>query len=174
MPGPVYNWFCVAHSILDVLSNAAAIRVSQVYPRTTSAAAQRNLKRRTAPPVDLNDAENVGSGSLVKESPLNALGIAGDAHIGAFHVRPRDFGTYLILQANHNCWSTQLNNYPTLPPRLHFSILSPKTLRDFFPSTSTLPNPKKTAPLRNPLLGSPLRWTSLLQRVLSSTLFQIL
>ena len=96
MPGPVYNWFCVAYSIVDVLSNAAAIRASQVYPRTATAAVQRNLKRRTTPTVDLNDTENVDSGHLIKDSPLNELGMMGDAHIGAFPVHPPDSWTYPI------------------------------------------------------------------------------
>ena len=28
-PGPAYNWLCVAHSVLDVLSHAAQIRAAQ-------------------------------------------------------------------------------------------------------------------------------------------------
>ncbi|OBZ74946.1 Protein ABC1, mitochondrial [Grifola frondosa] len=29
-PGPAYNWLCVAHSVLDILSNAAQIRAAQI------------------------------------------------------------------------------------------------------------------------------------------------
>ncbi|CCM05951.1 uncharacterized protein FIBRA_08190 [Fibroporia radiculosa] len=29
-PGPAFNWFCVAHSVVDILSNAAHIRASQL------------------------------------------------------------------------------------------------------------------------------------------------
>ena len=88
MPGPIYNWFCVAHSIVDVLSNAAVIRVSQVYPRTASAVVPRNLKRRTAQPVNLNEAEGGGFGLFVGvdmegKTPSNALDGTGNAHIGA-------------------------------------------------------------------------------------------
>lgn len=97
MPGPVYNWFCVAHSIIDVLSNAAAIRASQVYPRTASAAAQKNLKRRTVQPVDPNDAEGRELGFIVYRSSPNALDVAGDARIGAFYVYPLAFWTCPIL-----------------------------------------------------------------------------
>ena len=90
MPGPAYNWFCVVHSILNVLSNAAAIRASQIYPHTASAAAQRNLKRRTVQPV--GDAEDRVLGPLIKKSPENPLGRTGDAHIGVFHMHPQLFG----------------------------------------------------------------------------------
>ena len=86
MPGPVYNWFCVAHSILDVLSSAAAIRASQVYPRTASAAVQRNLRPKTAQPVNPNDAKGRDLGSLIKKSSSNALSSTVDAHTGAFRV----------------------------------------------------------------------------------------
>lgn len=84
MPGPIYNWFCVAHSIADVLSNAAAIRASQVYPRTASAAVQRNLKRRTAQPV--NEAEDGGFGPFVRKTPLDALDGTRGAHMGVCKV----------------------------------------------------------------------------------------
>jgi len=89
MPGPIYNWLCVAHSIVDVLSNAAVIRASQVYPRTVSAAVPRNLKRRTAQPMNLDGAGEaqldpfVGVDSGVK-TPSNALDGAGDACAGAY------------------------------------------------------------------------------------------
>ena len=102
MPGPIYNWFCVAHSIVDVLSNAAAIRASQVYPRAASAAVPRNLKRRTAHLVDPNEAEDRGldlfaSVDAGAKSPLDALGGATDAHIGVCKARPLAYGTYLVL-----------------------------------------------------------------------------
>ena len=84
MPGPIYNWLCVAHSIVDVLSNAAVIRASQVYPRTASAAIPRNLKRRTAQPVNLAEEElgplvGVDAGARV---PFNALDGTEGTHIG--------------------------------------------------------------------------------------------
>ena len=97
MPGPLYNWFCVAHSIVDVLSHAAAIRVSQVYPRTATAAAQRNLKRRTAQPVNLSEVGDGGFDSLVGQTPLGTLNGTGDAHIGVCKVSERAFGTYQVL-----------------------------------------------------------------------------
>ena len=88
MPGSIYNWLCVAHSIVDVLSNAAVIRASQVYPRTASAAVPRNLKPRAAQPVNLNDAEDGGLGPFVGvdagvKTPLNALDGMGDTRVGA-------------------------------------------------------------------------------------------
>ena len=89
MPGPIYNWFCVAHSIADVLSTAAAIRASQVYPRTASAAVQRNLKRRTARPVNPNELDDDKFNSFVGKTPLNALDETGDAHIGTYKVPVR-------------------------------------------------------------------------------------
>ena len=89
MPGPIYNWFCVAHSIVDVLSNAAVIRASQVYPRTASAAVQRNLKRRTAQPVNLDEWEDGGFGSAVGITPSDALDRTKDAHIGVCKVSAR-------------------------------------------------------------------------------------
>lgn len=97
MPGPIYNWFCVAHSIVDVLSNAAAIRASQVYPRTTSAAIQRNLKRRTAQPMSLDEAEDGGFDPLVIKTPLDALGGMRDVHIGVCKVSALGFGAYPVL-----------------------------------------------------------------------------
>jgi aarF domain-containing kinase len=142
MPGPVYNWLCVAHSIVDVLSNAAAIRASQVYPRTASVAAQRNLKHRTAEPVDLNDGEIIESGPLVRESPLNALATTGDAHIGAFHLRPLHFWTRSIGSVgkpqllehtiqpppNPTPKTTLSPTFPQIPPRLRIDehTLEPK------------------------------------------------
>ena len=86
MPGPVYNWLCVAHSIVDVLANAAAIRASQVYPRTASAAVQRNLKRRTVQPVNLDDVDHGESGPFVERTPLDVLDGTGEAHKGTFRV----------------------------------------------------------------------------------------
>lgn len=97
MPGPVYNWFCVAHTVVDVLSNAAAIRASQIYPRTASATVQRNLKRRTAQPLNLNDAQDGKLGSFVSKSPLNALYETGDTHISGSKVLALTFGTHLVL-----------------------------------------------------------------------------
>ena len=91
MPGPVYNWLCVAHSIVDVLANAAATRASQVYPRTASAAAQRNLKRRTAQPVNLNDVDHGESGPSAERTPSDALDGTGEAHIGTFRVQTLAF-----------------------------------------------------------------------------------
>jgi len=82
MPGPIYNWFCVAHTIFDVLSNAAVIRASQVYPRTMSAAVQRDLKRRTAQPVSLSEVEDEGLGPFVEKAHSNASDGTGDAHLG--------------------------------------------------------------------------------------------
>ena len=83
MPGPIYNWLCVAHSIVDVLSNAAVIRASQVYPRTIP----RNLKRRTAQPVNLDGAEEEELGPIVgvdagARVPFNALDGTEGTHIG--------------------------------------------------------------------------------------------
>ena len=97
MPGPIYNWFCVAHSIVDVLSNAAMIRASQVYPRTASAAVQRNLKRRMAQPVSLNEAEDEGFGPFVGKTPLDALDGIRDAYMGVCKVSALGFGTYPVL-----------------------------------------------------------------------------
>lgn len=31
-PGPVYNWLCVAHSVVDILSRAAQIKATQLAP----------------------------------------------------------------------------------------------------------------------------------------------
>jgi len=95
MPGPIYNWFCVAHSIVDVLSNAAAIRASQVYPRTASAAVQRNLKRRTAQPA--NEAEDGGFGPLVGNTPLDALDGMRGAYMGVCKMYALGLGTYPVL-----------------------------------------------------------------------------
>ena len=95
MPGPIYNWFCVAHSIVDVLSNAATIRASQVYPRTASAVVQRNLKRRTAQPV--NEAGDGEFGPLVRKAPLDALDEMRGAHMGVCKVSALSFWTYPVL-----------------------------------------------------------------------------
>lgn len=89
MPGPIYNWLCVAHSIVDVLLNAAAIRASQVYPRTASAVVQRNLERRTARPVNLNESDGEKCNPFVGKPPLNALDEVGDAHISMYKVSAR-------------------------------------------------------------------------------------
>jgi aarF domain-containing kinase len=89
MPGPIYNWLCVAHSVLDVLSNAAAIRASQVYPRTASAAVRRDLERGTARPVNLNELDDEKFNPFVGKSSLNALDEMGDAHIGMYKVSTR-------------------------------------------------------------------------------------
>jgi len=95
MPGPIYNWFCVAHSIADVLSNAAAIRASQVYPRTAPAVVQRNLKRRTAQPV--NEVEDRELGPLVGKTPLDALDGMRGTHMGMCKVSALSFWTYPVL-----------------------------------------------------------------------------
>lgn len=34
-PGPAYNWYCVAHSVLDVLSQAARIRATQLEQQSS-------------------------------------------------------------------------------------------------------------------------------------------
>ena len=88
MPGPIFNWFCVAHSIVDVLSNAAVIRASQVYPRS-AVVVPRNLKRRTAQPVNLDGAGGGGLDPPVGvdvevKMPSNALDGVEDASIGAY------------------------------------------------------------------------------------------
>lgn len=49
-PGPAFNWFCVAHSLIDVLSNAAAIRAGQVYPRNAVLVS----KKRRQPDQDVD------------------------------------------------------------------------------------------------------------------------
>ena len=91
MPGPVYNWFCVAHSIVDVLSKAAAIRASQVYPHAPSAVVQRNLKRKTTRPIDPKDEEPE------LRDPSYALGDAGGVHIGRFKTHTLACRTHPIL-----------------------------------------------------------------------------
>lgn len=100
MPGPIYNWFCVAHSIVDVLSNAAAIRASQVYPRTASAAVQRNLKRGTVQSVNPNEAEDAGFGPLVGKTLADALDGMRDAHMGVYKLSEPIFGAYQVLQVH--------------------------------------------------------------------------
>ncbi|KAI0075169.1 ABC1-domain-containing protein [Panus rudis PR-1116 ss-1] len=48
-PGPAFNWFCVAHSIVDILSHAGQIKAGQVASRTAplvSRAQQHPRKRR--------------------------------------------------------------------------------------------------------------------------------
>lgn len=44
-PGPAYNWLCVAHSVYQVLENAAQYRASQLA--RTSAASQPKTARPT-------------------------------------------------------------------------------------------------------------------------------
>jgi hypothetical protein len=102
MPGPIYNWFCVAHSIVDVLSNVAVIRASQVYPRTASVAVPRNLKQRTAQPVNLGETDGGGLYPFVGvdvglETPLDALDGTRDAHIGMCRVCALAPATYPVL-----------------------------------------------------------------------------
>lgn len=64
-PGPAYNWFCVAHSIYDILSHAAQIRAAQVTRAGGAVAAavpSRKRKRdESYPPYrDVTWEERVG------------------------------------------------------------------------------------------------------------------
>jgi len=97
MPGPIYNWLCVAHSLVDVLSHAAAIRAAQVYPRTATATVQRNLKRRTVQPVNLTEGEDEGFSPSVAQTPLDASGGTDDAHISVYKMSVRTSGIYQVL-----------------------------------------------------------------------------
>lgn len=46
-PGPVYNWLCVAHSVVDILSIAMRLRAEQVAAKTgVSAGSALSLKRK--------------------------------------------------------------------------------------------------------------------------------
>jgi aarF domain-containing kinase len=45
-PGPVYNWSCVAQSVLDIIANAAAIRAGQVYPKNAAVSSLSRKRRR--------------------------------------------------------------------------------------------------------------------------------
>ncbi|CAL1697726.1 unnamed protein product [Somion occarium] len=52
-PGPAFNWFCVAHSVLDILSHAAQIKATQLAARTVVAAETSHPRkwRRVEEPV---------------------------------------------------------------------------------------------------------------------------
>ena len=45
-PGPAYNWFCVAHSVFDILSHAAQIRATQVNRTGGAVAASLPSRKR--------------------------------------------------------------------------------------------------------------------------------
>jgi len=45
-PGPAYNWLCVAHSVVDILSHAARIRVEQVSAITRTSSTRRDTVYR--------------------------------------------------------------------------------------------------------------------------------
>lgn len=46
-PGPAYNWLCVAHSVCQVLENAAQYRASQLV-RTSTASQPKNTRPKDA------------------------------------------------------------------------------------------------------------------------------
>ncbi|GBE87014.1 Protein ABC1 homolog, mitochondrial [Sparassis crispa] len=46
-PGPAFNWFCVASSVVDILSNAARIRATQVTSRTGTRVVVVNAEHQT-------------------------------------------------------------------------------------------------------------------------------
>ena len=157
MPGPIYNWLCVAHSIVDVLSNAAAIRASQVYPRTTSPAVQRNLERGTARPVNLKESDDERLNPFVGKAPLNALDGMGDTHIGMYEVFTRVWYSS-ILQAHLQRLSVLFSGHPIL--RLSARVLRrpPRTLHSSVFKSSCSPSPEYPSPLPNQfLLGRSLR-----------------
>lgn len=45
-PGPVFNWFCVAHSFVDILSHAVQIRAAQIPLQSASAGVNNSAAAR--------------------------------------------------------------------------------------------------------------------------------
>ena len=52
-PGPAYNWLCVLHSTVEILSHAARHRATQIVPRSTSSPLNSRKRRRTEETVDI-------------------------------------------------------------------------------------------------------------------------
>jgi len=147
MPGPIYNWFCVAHSIVDVLSNAAVIRASQVYPRTASPAVQSNLKRRTVQLVNPSEVQDGGLGPFVENAPLNASDETGDVHIGVCNMFVTVLNTYPLLQTYLQYQNRPFNDHSSF----HLSLL-----RVLLRSSKPVQNPALMSPSPNPRNPIPL------------------
>ncbi|KAI0920278.1 hypothetical protein AcV5_010063 [Taiwanofungus camphoratus] len=81
-PGPAFNWFCVAHSVVSVLSNAAHIRATQISAR--SAPLVIRTSRRSTPRQRENQASELESPLRVQDdvpqSTLEVLPSSADTH----------------------------------------------------------------------------------------------
>jgi hypothetical protein len=57
-PGPAYNWLCVLHSTVEIISHAARYKATQVAPNALASYANPRKRRRTDGPVDLREHES--------------------------------------------------------------------------------------------------------------------
>ena len=58
-PGPAYNWLCVIHGAVDILSHAARHRANQVTPHAVASYANPRKRRRTDTELDNEAAEAI-------------------------------------------------------------------------------------------------------------------
>lgn len=58
-PGTAYNWLCVIHGAVDILSHAARHRATQVTPQAVASYANPRKRRRTDTELDSEAAEAV-------------------------------------------------------------------------------------------------------------------
>lgn len=84
-PGPVYNWLCVAHSVVDILSIATRIRAEQVAAKTCGpASGALSLKRKRVPVGDKGaDSEDVPSFVPTKIEPQHRVDVPIKSHGGS-------------------------------------------------------------------------------------------
>ena len=55
-PGPAYNWFCVVHSVAEILAHAARYRAAQISPSSLSTA-HASVTRKKPPGDELKASE---------------------------------------------------------------------------------------------------------------------
>ena len=106
-PGLAYNWFCVAHSVFDILSHAAQIRATQVNRAGGAVAASLPSRKRkrdeSYPGNHATWEERRGSSTqpVVENSAREAQEVSGEPSSLTREVRPSHVVAVSLISSYH-------------------------------------------------------------------------
>lgn len=140
-PGPAYNWYCVAHGVLDVLTRAAHIRAAQAEAQAARVLRRTDVhaRRRTRSHVD----EEVPSNLTLKPVPPRVHGELATEAPDAPGTETPAVRTYQHAPPLEKRTSTPIATAGSLPES------PPPPL----PSLPIPPTPPSIAPAATPLLA---------------------
>lgn len=112
-PGPGYNWYCVAHSVLDVLSQAARIRATQLEQQSSRVLTRggvQTTKKRT------RKNEECGPNLILLEN--TSTGVPNGLAPAAEQTTILPDGAQYVSPEQHPSPSSRIsaNDYPALSP----------------------------------------------------------